>query len=690
VEAATVKRTLRIGVALLALVWLAGCHAKPEPSPEVTEVPTLAAPDIAASWTLLVRGDGPRWLGPDWWRTQGVDPTTLTPEHIHLTHDEETIPALWLSSADGPGLFFYGEATSGRLGPVGSYHLALDTAEAPAMSMAELSVTTSPAQFQAATPATLWLEEDNVYRPTAPPDGYWLWTSFNAAPALTLTVTLTEALAAPVTLTLRLWGQSNMPQNPDHHIRVLWNGEPVDDHYWDGNALEEWTVAAPASRSGANELVLISPGDTAAPVEVTWLDRVGVTWQRALKYTAGRESWIAGTEPVACWEAVPEGQVSVVFVGGDGTTRGGLVERDAAGRVCVAQQLGERGWLGILEDTPAPDVVRPRELIGEDVLAADYLVIAPRPFHATLAPLVAARTAEGLTVVLVTPEQIYDTYGAGEPGAEAIRVAVTALHAQGQLRYLLLVGDASADPRSMWQAESTLVPTGWGRTVFLGDTASERALVLGDDGEPLVAVGRFPASTVAEVQAMVAKTLAWKPTPRLLLLHDDEPEFVAMTDALVKVSAPDLRLGDEADGVRRDLLRWLRDAPGVLVYSGHGSLPVLGDEKFLTVDDAGAWGGPTVVAAWTCLSANFTHPTQMGLSEAWLRDPKGVVAVVGPTAETTTGDQSVMTLAFHRALVDGATIGDALLAGWRAAQSEDAEMSFVLLGDPALRPMPSP
>ncbi|MBN2391069.1 MAG: hypothetical protein JXR84_10105, partial [Anaerolineae bacterium] len=259
---------------------------------------------------------------------------------------------------------------------------------------------------------------------------------------------------------------------------------------------------------------------------------------------------------------------------------------------------------------------------------------------------------------------------------------------QGQLHYLLLVGDASADPRALWQTGSTLVPTGWGRTVFLGDTASDRALVLGDDGEPLVAVGRFPASTVAEVQAMVDKTLAWEPASRLLLLHDDEPEFVAMTDALANVAAPDLRLGDAADDARRDLLRWLRDAPGVLVYSGHGSLPVLGDEKFLTVDDAGAWDGPTVVAAWTCLSANFTHPTQMGLSEVWLRDPEGVVAFVGPTAETTTGDQSAMTLAFQSALVDGATIGDALLAGWDAAQSKDAEISFVLLGDPALQPMP--
>ena len=684
------KRILWIGVASLALVVFVVWRAMPALSPEKTQtLASLPVSDGADGWTLLVRSDGPRWLGPEWWREQGFDPTTLALDRVRLTRNEEPVPALWLSSAAGSGLLFYGEAAPGRLGPVGGYHLALDEAGTPALPA--LSVASSPLAYQAATTATLWLEEDNVYRPTAPPDTHWLWTSFNAAPALTLTVYLTEALAAPVTLDMRFWGQSSMPQNPDHHVLILWNGALVSDHYWDGNALEVWTAVASSASAGVNELVVISPGDTEAPIEVTWLDRIGVTWQRALTYAGGWETWIAGPEPVACWEAVPEGPVVALQIGEDGAVRGAMVERDTAGRVCLEQRSGERGWIGVLGNAPAPDVVRPREPIAEDtLLAANYLIIAPRLFHTALAPLVEARAAEGLAAVLVTPEQIYDAFGAGEPGAEAIHATVTALHARGRLRYLLLVGDASADPRALWQAGSTLVPAGWGRTFFLGDTASDHALVAGDDGAPLLAVGRFPAATVAEVQAMVAKTLAWEPAPRMLLLHDTAREFAVMTDALAAVYAPDLRIDAAAGEVRRDLLRWLRAAPGVLVYSGHGSLPVLGDQKFLTVEDAGAWDGPTVVAAWTCLCANFTHPIHTGLAEAWLRHPKGVVVLVGPTGETTTADQTAMALAFQRALVDGDAIGDALLAGWRAAQSKDAEISFVLLGDPALRPMPAP
>ncbi len=639
--------------------------------------------DPLGGWTLLVRDVGPRWLGPAWWRAQGLDSPKLDPQRMRLTRGAATTPALWLPSANGPGLLFYGDVEPGQFGPVGSYQLALDTAGA---AMAAVTAA-SPVYYQSVTTATLWLEQDNTYRPTAPQGANWLWTSFNTAPALTLTVSLTEALAAPITLTLRFWGQSSMPQAPDHHIRVLWNGAVVDEHFWDGNAVEEWTVVAPAPRHGDNILTLVAPGDTEAPVEVTWLDRVAVTWQRTLTHTDGWETWFAGAEPAACWDGVEAERVAIVLVGPDGTVHGGMLEPAADGRVCVEQSRGERGWIGVPDAAPAPDLVRPRETVAETtLLTADYLILAPRIFHTTLAPLIEARAAEGLSVALATPEQIYDTYGTGAPDAEVIRKAVVSLHARGRLRYLLLVGDVSAKPGTLWQKDVVLVPTGWVRTGFVGDTPSDHALVLDDSGAPLIAVGRFPAAKVAEVRAMVAKTLAWKPTARLLLLHDDEAEFVSLTDALAEISAPDLRLGDTEADVRRDLLRWLRAAPGTLVYVGHGSMPVLGDEKYLTVDDAGAWDGPTIVVAWTCLAANFAHPLQTGLAEAWMRHPQGVVAFVGPTAETTTADQSAMALAFQRALLGGDAIGEALLAGWRAASSKEAEISFVLLGDPALRP----
>ena len=678
------KRFHLIWLALLAVVLLASCRTAPPATPSVPG-------DTSAGWALLVREAGPRWLGPEWWQAQGYDSAQLDPDQIRLQQRSEAAPFLWLESDEGPGLLFTGDVEPGRLGLAGGYHLTVVGGGGERLTTDNAAVA-APLTPQIATTATLYLEVDDVYRPTSPDGVNWLWTSFNTVPTLTLTFPLTQALSVSATVTLQFWGQSSMPQNPDHHIRVSWNGTVVDDHFWDGSQLETWSVVVPAPQSGDNTLMLVSPGDTEAPVEVTWLDRVEVTWQRALTHTGvGWDGWTAGPEAVACWDGVPEGQVAVILAGANGSVRGLVDPEVEAGRLCIAQNAGDRGWLGIPTLAPPPDIVRSREVVSDDaLLAADYLVVAPRLFHAVLSPLIAAREADGMTVALVTPEAIYDAYGIGVPDGEAIRRLVVDLHARGALRYVLLVGDASANPATMWEPDNPVVPTGWVRTVFVGDTPSDRALVADDNGEPLVAVGRFPVSTVAEVQAMVAKTLAWEPGARLLLLNDDEAEFVAMADALAAIQPPDLRLDAGDENLRRDLLRWLKDGPGMLVYTGHGSLPLLGDEKFLTVEDAGTWDGPTVVVAWTCLCASFTHPTQSGLSEAWLRAEKGTAAVVGPTGETTTGDQSAMAAAFHRALAEGKTLGDALLAGWRASTSKDAETSFVLLGDPALRVVAGP
>ena len=513
------KRRLLGGVLLLLALVLVGCRTS---SPG-----NAAVGDAPAGWTLLVREAGPRWLGPDWWRAQGLDPDTLDPADIRLQNEGAEAPFLWLESSDGPGLLFLGAVEPGRLGPVGGYHLTVgDPGE---QMLRETVVLASPPEFQSTTTAATWLEVDDTYRPTAPDGSNWLWTSFNANPTLTLTIPLTEVIPAPVTLSLHFWGQSSMPQDPDHHIRVLWNGAVVDDHFWDGNFAESWEVTVPEPVAGDNELTLVAPGDTAAPVEVTWLDKVGVTWQRRMTHAgASWETWTADAMPAACWDGATLSSAVVILAGADGAVRAADVQ-SGDGTVCVAQNAGDVGWTGIPGAAPPPDLVRARTVVTAAVLLnAEYLIVAPELFHDVLKPLVAARETDGLTTVAVTPEQLYDTYGTGAPAAEAMRRAVLALQAEGNLRYLLLVGDASANPNAMWLPDAPVVPTGWVRTVFVGDTPSDHALVADDDGVPRVAVGRFPAATVADVEAMVAKTLAWEPNDRLLLLNDDSPEFVQM------------------------------------------------------------------------------------------------------------------------------------------------------------------
>jgi hypothetical protein len=234
------------------------------------------------------------------------------------------------------------------------------------------------------------------------------------------------------------------------------------------------------------------------------------------------------------------------------------------------------------------------------------------------------------------------------------------------------------------------LPTVWATTDHVGATASDYAIATGGGAAPRVAVGRLPVTSVAELEILVEKTLSWAPTDRLLLISDDEPAFERLTTQLGDITAPDLVVDAARDGARDEVLRWLGGGPGTLVYTGHGSMGLLGDEKLLLLEDGVNWRQPTVVVAWSCLCANFAHPTYASLAEAWLLAPRGVTAVVGPTGETTTVEQTAMALALQTSLSEGQVLGQALLSAWRASQSENAQHGFVLLGDPYLRPMSVP
>ncbi len=681
---------LAVGLVLLAGLGLARCGARPSTSPSSPATP----PSPPFQWTLAVRADGPRWLGADWWRAQGLDPTTLSHENVRLQQAGRDVPTQWIDAPHGPGLLFSGQTTMDLedLGPAGTYTLTLGS---PGTPMSSAPSTSLHAPFQVTTTATLRHAPDLVYRAAAPTTRPWFWRSLFAPDVLTLTLPLTDAVSGPVALGLRVWGQSRAPQSPDHHLRVLWDGAEVSDHFWDGSEMTAWAVedvALATDGADLHTLVLDAPGDTGAPVDVTWIDAITITWTRNLRFgdDEGWAQWRATSASAACWEDVPD-DVHLLIASSSGEiwhAEVGEIAQVEGGRRCLPQEPGGQGWIGRPEAAPAPDLIRPREALSmPTLLATSYLIIAPREFHAPLAPLLAVRETEGLTVTLVTPAQVYDTFSEGLPTARAIRDAVQTLHDRGQLRYLLLVGDAVADPAALWQPDQPLVPTGWVRTAVMGRTPSDHALVQGQDGEPLIAVGRFPATTATEVAVMVEKTLAWSPPLRHMLLVDDEPSFDALADDLAEVAPSDARLSASETDARAKLLRWLRaesDRSVIITYSGHGSLPMLSDQQLLTREDAGAWRAPTVVVAWTCLCANITHPTHEGLGEAWLRAPEGVAALVGPTGETTTADQRPMALAFRQAWVEGARLGDALLQGWRAASARDAEVSFILLGDPAL------
>jgi len=664
-----------IGLGLLLL--LAACaRSSPTPAPALT-------PGV---WFVEVDGEGGYWLGAAPLETLGLDPQADDPPTLRLSIGDQEVPTLPLRSDDGWGVFFFAPDRATR--HTQRTALRLETAvSAPLISPSPpLRVSPSPRLPLSASPCffTLHLEQDTRYLPQAEVTTPWFWEPLYAPQTVTHTLFLTDALPGPLTVTLRLWSHTASPANPDHRLRLRWDGAVVGEWQWDGVGVQELTASWEGTGGEEHALSIETPSVEGVDVAVVWLDGWDVTYPRRVR--ADGTVWQAEGSALAV-ESAPPGARLLDVTAPQAVLDLGLLPADGA----AATVPGHRYWLGVPQDAPAPLVVRPALAVDAAALElVDYLVLAPPAFQPPLQPLLEQRRAQGLTVAVVAPQAVYDRFGAGQPDPAALRALVQGLPA---LRYLLVVGDASVEPGGSDGAAGALrVVAPLTRTTNIGETPADGLLGMDEQGQPLVAVGRFPASSPDDVAVMVERTLRWEALetpPTVLLVSDNEPEFPALNEeigALLPAGLSVQRVSSGDEGSRDGLLGELAAGPAWLSFVGHGSLTRLCDESILTIEDGAAFRQPTVVVAWTCLAAHFAHPTQESLAEVWLRAPRGgVVAFLGPVGETTTGEQGAFAQAFYRALPSSDHLGDAWLAALQAGASPDVRHGYVLLGDPALR-----
>ena len=97
-----------------------------------------------------------------------------------------------------------------------------------------------------------------------------------------------------------------------------------------------------------------------------------------------------------------------------------------------------------------------------------------------------------------------------------------------------------------------------------------------------------------------------------------------------------------------------------------------------------------LVLSMTCYSAPFDHPTADSIGEKLLREPgKGAVAVFA--ASWRNGPREEWSRALFEELLQGDTVGEAIVRVKRLSSHPDLIRQYNLLGDPALRlALPSP
>ena len=338
--------------------------------------------------------------------------------------------------------------------------------------------------------------------------------------------------------------------------------------------------------------------------------------------------------------------------------------------------------------------------------SADLLIISHSAFLQDASALVPLRKRDGINAAVIDVEDLYDEFNFGVRGPEAIRAFLqNTLQWKTKPRWVLLVGDASVDPRNyLGLGAFDFVPTKLVPMVLL-KTASDDWLADADgDGYADFAIGRLPARTPADAAVMLNKIIA-RGTPtgawsNAVLSIADEPNTYdfpasaasAMAFVPSSMAKQSILIGGNASATT-DINNALNQGQLVFNYVGHGSTETWSDYIF-TSDDAKALTNrdrlPFAVIM-NCLNGYFHDVYTYSLAEALLENPNGgAVAVWASSTLAEPDGQEVMNRELFRILFStpGLTIGEAVNRAKKATSDVEVRKSWILFGDPSMRLQP--
>ena len=627
------------------------------------------------------------------WFKDVVEPgkRSLAPSSIRLSRRGEMVPF----HAEPSALYFVGEADA---------VYELEWRSGGRMMPVQEAAATGP-------PVSSYLHrsewEENRYYQAGLLDApsLWLWDVLLSRGSKSFPFTIDSMTDRGAKLEVHLQGASDFEAAEDHHVRVSVNGIEVGEARWDGKLATtmEALLAPGVLRVGENEMSVENVGDTGAAYSMVFLDRYALTYARPVVADAGRlEGGFDESGRVTFGRGRIVVQTSPETTWLRGTNEGSF-------RVEAGQS-----YLAVSPDAVLEPKVRKPSASGLRIASnrADYLVIGPRELLPAAEPLLRSRRSQGLLSRAVAIEEIYDEFGYGEPGPEAVKTFLEyAYHhwRRPSVRYVVLLGDATYDAKDYLRTGVVnRVPTPLRKTSYLW-TASDPsyAAVNGDDVLPDLALGRLPAASVAEARLLVEKVIAYEKSgqslsgPAVLVADDPDPagDFEAGSEEIASL-LPDrevrrIYLRERGAAATRTAILESFDAGASLVsYVGHGGIALWASENVLASEDARILkpqARQPIVMTMNCLNGYFHFPYFDALGEALLKaEAKGAIAAFSPSGLSLDAPARLYQMALVEELTSGRhrRLGDAVLAAQRTYAESGAFPELLaiyhLFGDPAL------
>ncbi len=336
---------------------------------------------------------------------------------------------------------------------------------------------------------------------------------------------------------------------------------------------------------------------------------------------------------------------------------------------------------------------------------ADLVIISHAQMADAVAPLVALRQSEGMAVAVVDVEDIYDEFNNGHKSPQAIKsfLAYTRAYWQKAPAFVLLVGDATFDPRNyLGGIDDDFVPSKLIDTQFLETVSDEWFVDLQDDGHSQMAIGRLPVRSAAEAATVIGKIVSSEQAistvpPRNLFIADrnDGINFEEHIASLKALLPPSVEINEVYRSQMDDatakaaVLNYVNAGQRLVTYSGHGSVTLWNGNLLTTNDVRTLTNHPNlpVFMMMNCLNG-FFQSDQDSLAEALLKAPQGGAAAVWASSALTFPQAQVwMSQEFYRQVLSGSALrlGEAIQRAKAGLPDADVRNSWVLFGDPTMR-----
>jgi uncharacterized repeat protein (TIGR01451 family) len=340
---------------------------------------------------------------------------------------------------------------------------------------------------------------------------------------------------------------------------------------------------------------------------------------------------------------------------------------------------------------------------------ADIVMVTYPDFASHLMPLVRLHESEGHHVDVVTTEQIFDEFNYGERSPFAIRSFLqdAATHWRRKPQAVLLVGDASMDPRNyLGLGDFDFVPTRIIETAAFKTASDDWLTDFQQNGFATIPTGRLPVRTTADADLLVSKIVSyeqgefsgpWNSQAVLISDQNIDANFTAVVNTAAGSLPASLHttqiLADGADPatVRSQIIAALDNGALLVDYNGHGAEQQWSFSDLFDDTDASALtngGRLPVYLLMDCLNGLFQDVYAQSLAKSLMLAPNGgAVAVWASSGFTQQAPQASMNLAFlhQMAAHPNYPLGRLVLNAKANTTDNDVRRTWILFGDPSLK-----